>query len=90
MDNWGTLRDMGYYFIGNSAYSSKSFLHTPYDNAVRGTDKDNYNYFHSSSRIFVVVVVECTFRAIDLRWGILWKPLHFSLEHNCKVIDACI
>ena len=86
IDNWHTLRDKGYYFIGDSAYSLKTFLHTPYDNAVHGTAEDNYNYFHSSSRI----VVECTFGEIDLRWGILWKPLHFSLEHNCKVIDACI
>lgn len=86
MENWCTLRDKGYYFIGDSAYSLKSFLHTPYDNTVHGTAEDNYNYFHSSSRI----VVECTFGEVDLRWGILWKPLHFSLEHNCKVIDACI
>ena len=87
IENWKTLNDKGYHFIGDSLYSLKSFLHTPYDNAVHGTAKDNYNYFHSLSRI----VVECRFGEIDLRWGILWKPsLHFSLEHNCKDIDACI
>ncbi len=81
-----SLKRQGYYFIGDLAYSLKTFLHTPYDNMVHGTPEDNYNYFHSSLRI----VIECTFGEIDLRWGILWKPLHFSLDRNCKVIDACI
>ena len=59
---------------------------TPYDNAMHGTEEDNFNFFHSSSRI----VVECAFGEIDLRWGILWRPLQFSLDLNCKVIDACM
>jgi hypothetical protein len=59
---------------------------TPYDNAMHGTAEDNFNFFHSSSRI----VVECAFGEIDLRWGILWRPLQFSLDLNCKVIDACM
>jgi len=59
---------------------------TPYDNAMHGTAEDNFNYFHSSSRI----VVECALGEIDLRWGILWRPLQFSLDLNCKIIDACM
>jgi hypothetical protein len=85
-DNWCELRRRGYYFIGDSAYSLRSFLLPPYDNAMHGTAEDNFNFFHSSSRI----VVECAFGEIDLRWGILWRPLHFSLDMNCKVIDACM
>jgi len=34
--------------------------------------------------------VECAFGEIDLRWGILWKPLQFRLKHNVNVIDACM
>ena len=34
--------------------------------------------------------MECAFGEIDLRWGILWRPLKFALELNCKVIDACM
>ena len=76
----------GYYFIGDSAYGLQSFLLTPYDNAIHGTAEDDYNYFHSSSRISV----ECAFGEIDLRWGIFWKPLKFSLSMNCRIIDACM
>ena len=85
-NNWYELKRRGYFFIGDSAYSLRSFLMTPYDNTMHGTPEDNFNYFHSSARI----VVECAFGEIDLRWGILWRPLKFALELNCKVIDACM
>jgi len=76
----------GFYFIGDSAYLLKSFLLTPYDNVMHGTPEDNFNFFQSSSRIYV----ECAFGEIDLRWGILWRPLKFSLKHSSAVIDACM
>ena len=25
-----------------------------------------------------------------MRWGISWKPLRFTLKHNCNVIDAAM
>ena len=34
--------------------------------------------------------MECAFGEIDLRWGIFWSPLRFSLKHNCNVIDAAM
>ena len=86
LQHWQTLAGKGYYFIGDSAYSQKSFLLMPYDNAIHGTPEDNYNFFHSSSRI----AVECCFGEVDLRWGILWRELNYSLEVNCKIIDACM
>ena len=55
LDNYHALVEKGYHFIGDSAYALKSFLHTPYDDAPHATAKDDYNYFHSLSRI----VVEC-------------------------------
>jgi len=36
------------------------------------------------------IKVEYTFGEIDLRWGILWRPLCFRLVQNIKVIDACL
>jgi len=36
----------GLYFIGDSAYSLKSFILTPCDNAAHGSPEDNYNFFH--------------------------------------------
>ena len=86
LNNWVSLARKGFYFIGDSAYSLKSFLLTPYDNTRHGTAEDNYNFFHSSSRI----VVECAFGEVDLRWGILWKPLRFSLRNNIRIIDVCM
>jgi len=80
------LVSKGYYIIGDSAYSLRSFLITPFDDAMHGTAEDNFNYFHSSSRI----CIECTFGEIDQRWGILWRPLRFSMKHNTQIIDACI
>ena len=41
---------------------------------------------HSFERI----VVECTFDEVDLRWGILWKELGFTLANNTRAIDACL
>ena len=75
-----------YFFIRDSAYSLKSFLLTPYDYALHDTPEDNYNFFHSPSRISV----ECCFGEIDLRFGIFWRPLKFSLDMNCNIIDACM
>ncbi len=86
IDNWCELKRRGYYFIGDSVYLLRSFLMTPYDNAMHGIAEDNFNFLHSSSRI----VVGCAFGEIDLCWGILWRPLQFSLDLNCKVIDACM
>ena len=80
------LKREGLYFIGDSAYALRSFLVTPYDNAVHGDGEDNFNFYHSSSRI----VVECTFGEVDMRWGIFWKPLKFSLEKNALIIDASL
>jgi len=75
----------GFYFISDSAYGIESFLLTPYDNVLHGTDEDNYNFFHSSAQIWI----ECAFGEIDLRWDILWRPLKFSLKHNIADLDTC-
>jgi hypothetical protein len=86
MEKRELLEREGLYFIGDSAYALRSFLVTPYDNAVHGDGEDNFNFYHSSSRI----VVECTFGEVDMRWGIFWKPLKFSLEKNALIIDASL
>ena len=82
--NW--LRAKGYFIIGDSAYALRSYLLTPYDRVSHGTAKDNFNFYHSSSRI----CVECAFGEIDMRFGILWKPLGFKLKNSIQVIDACL
>ena len=80
------LNRKGLYIIGDSAYALRSYLMTPYDNVKPNTKEDHYNYFHSSSRIYV----ECAFGEIDRRWGILWKPLEGSLYCHQYTIDSCL
>ena len=67
-NNWENLVQKGLYLIGDSAYSLKSFLITPYDNAKPSTPEDSFNFYHSSCRIYV----ECAFGEIDMHWGIFW------------------
>ena len=63
-----------------------SFMIPPFDSVMHKTAGDNFNLFHSSER----TVVECTFDEVDLRWGILWKRVGFTLANNARVIDACL
>ncbi len=58
----GIGKSKGLHFIGDSAYSLKSFILTPYDNAAYGNLEDNYNFFYSSLQI----AVECCFGEVDL------------------------
>ena len=85
-DNWAWFLDRGFYLIGDSAYAIRSFLVTPYDNVHHSTPEDDYKFFHSGSRI----CVECAFGEVDLRFGILWRRLQFSLANNVRVVDACL
>lgn len=84
VNDYQTFIQNGFYLIGDSAYALASFLLKPFDGATPYSDEDSFNFFLSSSRIYV----ECCFGEIDGRWGILWKPLAFSLGRNLAVIDA--
>ena len=80
------LHQKSLYLVGDSAYSLRSFLLCPYDNAASGSTEDNFNFFLSSQRIYV----ECAFGEIDRRFGIFWRPLMGSLEQHQYTIDACL
>jgi hypothetical protein len=64
------MASKGLHFIGDSAYSIKSFILTPYDNAAHGSPEDNYNCFHSSSWIVV-----------DIRNGFMPHIMGHKLSH---------
>ncbi|KAL7461520.1 hypothetical protein ACHAXS_001940 [Conticribra weissflogii] len=74
MEKWVQLADLGFYFIGDSAYGIKSFLLMPYDNVCHGSAEDYYNFFHSSTRI----CVKCAFEEINLHSGIFGSLLSFT------------
>ena len=90
MSSTSSLKDelygKGFFLIGDSAYSIRSFLITPYDLAKNGTPQDDFNFYHSSARI----TVECAFGEIDLRWGIFWKRLCCSLDNSCLIIEGAL
>ena len=85
-DSAEELKEKGIYLVGDSAYSLRSYLLTPYDNPGVKSAKDNFNFYLSSCRIYV----ECCFGEIDRRWGILWRPLMGKLKNHKNTIDACL
>ena len=74
------------FLIGDSAYSTESFILTPYDQPHSRSPQDDFNFYHSSARI----TVECAFGEIDLRWGIFWKRLTCTLENACLIIEGAM
>ena len=86
LHKFNDLLDLGLYIVGDSAYAIRSFLLTPFDNARPQSPEDGFNYHQLTCQIWV----ECAFGEIDMRWGIFWRPLQFSLQNNIQVIDAAM
>ena len=51
--NVDELKQKGIFLVGDSAYSLRSYLMTPYNNPGVKTAKDNFNFYLSSCRIYV-------------------------------------
>ena len=60
------LYQHGYYLLGYYAYAVESFIIPPYDISKPKAPNDDFNFFHSSTRI----TVECAFGETDLCWGL--------------------
>ena len=45
---------------------------------------DAFSFFQSRCRINI----ECTFGELVARWGILWRPMKCSLEHNTEIVQC--
>ncbi len=58
LENWWRLERDGYYFIGDSAYALHQFIITPYDNAMHGTPKDNFNFSIHCQELLLNVPLE--------------------------------
>ena len=80
------LHARAYFLLGDSAYAIESFIIPPYDLVKPKTPNDDFNFFHSSARI----TVECAFGEIDLRWGLFWRRLNFSLKHSFVIIEGAM
>ena len=75
---------LGYFILGNLAYSIDSFVLPPYDQPY---SRSLQVIFHHSSAI---ITVECDFGEIDLRWGIFWKCLTCSLQYISLIVEGSI
>jgi len=80
-----TLRQHGYFLVGDSGYFLRSFLMTPFAKAASKSDRDNFNYYLSNCRI----VSECAFGEFILHWGIFWKCMEFKIQSTQTIINAC-
>jgi hypothetical protein len=86
-----------FHMVLDEAYASIGGLHhmTPFTrhqlHSAMHTDNSLYlrmkafNHVLSSQRI----TIERAFGMLVRKWGILWKPLAFTLRHNMKIIMVC-
>lgn len=90
MEKATILEEKGFYLLGDSAYNLTPFLLVPYStDDVRNDNSeicDAFNFYLSSSRIFI----ECAFGELVMRWGILWKTLHFDLAKCQRIVQVCM
>lgn len=61
-----SLLDLGFFTLGDYAYTLASFLLVSYDSPASQTLEYDFNIYHSSAKN----TVECAFGEINLRWGI--------------------
>jgi hypothetical protein len=80
------LQEQGLYLAGDSAYALAVFLLTPFDNAGPKSIEDSFNFYHSSSRIFI----ECAFGELVMRWGIFWRRLCFNPTKVGSIIHCAM
>jgi len=75
------LYDGALFIVGDTVYGLAPFLQVSYSKGKMKQDnkhaKDSYNYFLSSSRIFI----KCAFGELIMRWGIFWRTLRFDLKN---------
>jgi DDE superfamily endonuclease len=80
------LKREGLYLAGDSAYALAVFLLTPFDNPEAKSMQDAFNFYHSSSRIFI----ECSFGELVMRWGIFWRRLCFGVSKVGHIIQSAM
>jgi hypothetical protein len=80
------LKEQGLYLAGDSAYALAVFLLSPFDNPGPKSIEDAFNFYHSSSRIFI----ECAFGELVMRWGIFWRRLCFNPTKVGSIIHCAM
>jgi len=76
------LRNNQFYIAGDSAYNPESFLLTPHEDALSSSMEDDYNFWHSNSRI------RSALGELVVRWGIFWRTITFDIHRVGNIISA--
>jgi hypothetical protein len=81
----------GFWIAADAAYECMPGVISPWAKSQlldeeEGIWRDSFNYFHSSLRMHV----EQAFGILVARFGILWRPLKFSLFRVGPILSACM
>jgi DDE superfamily endonuclease len=78
----------GYWIAGDEAYLCSNSLLTPWPSSLAKDDsaKDAFNFYQSSLRIHI----EQAFGQLVRRFGLLWKPIQFSIRSVLSLVHACM
>jgi hypothetical protein len=78
----------GYWIALDEAHQCSNSLLTPWPSSLARDDsaKDLFNLYQSSLRIHI----EQAFGQLVRRFGILWKPIQFSIHSVLSLVHACI
>ena len=82
------LLPYGYWIAADDAYICDENIITPISSANTSVDTpaEAFNFFLSSHRMHI----EQAFGIMRARWGILWRPLRFSLSQNSRVVQLAM
>jgi hypothetical protein len=80
-----------FWVAADAAYECLHGLITPWtkgqvSDAMIGTWRDSFNFFHSSNRIHI----EQAFGILVGPWGILWRPLRMDVTRFAPILSACL
>lgn len=78
----------GFWIAADEAYSCDEYVINPVPSANAEPDSpaDGFNFYFSSLRIHI----EQSFGILLSRWGILWRPLQFTLAQNLRAVQLAM
>ena len=77
---------LGFWIAADDAYKCSNYVVTPFSSTMNGAYEEGFNFYQRSLRIHI----EQAFGILKRRWGILWKPLGFSIEANSRIVCAAM
>ena len=77
---------LGFWIAADDAYKCSNYGVTPFSSTLNGAYEEGFNFYQSSLRMHI----EQAFGILKRRWGILWKPLGFSIEANRRIVCAAM